>query len=244
MGFESFDAFYHSDLQSVYLLLVLPALFAAYWWAVARPVHSSDTAALRFVRLYSLVFCVETMIDPLATGPIVKVLGSGGTALGLLFVLLGDFRVFVLVFGVCAPGRSLAGVLGEAALWSPIVAASAYAVHAGIAWVAGGAPGQLLWMLHEVFFVALAAFVRNVVIPSRTDAADPNRARLERVMSFVMLYYGLWAGSDLLILWGGLDAGWLLRVVPNQLYYSVWIPFVYATFFSEREDRASSPSLP
>lgn len=244
MGFESFDAFYHSDLQAVYLLLVLPALFLAYWWAVVQPVRRSETAARRFVRLYTLVFCIETMIDPLMTGPIVDVLGGGGTVLGLLFVLLGDFRVFVLVFGVCAPGRSLAGVLREAALWSPIVAVSAYGVHALIGWIAGGAPGQLLWMIHEVLFVALAGFVRNTVIPSRTDAGDPNRARLRRIMSFVMLYYGLWAGSDALILWGGFDAGWGLRVVPNQLYYAVWIPFVYATFFSEREGRASSPSSP
>ncbi|MFP8879270.1 MAG: hypothetical protein VCE43_07275 [Myxococcota bacterium] len=244
MGFEGFDAFYHSDLQSVYLLLVLPALFLVYWWAVARPVHESDTPALRFVRLYTLVFCVETLIDPIATGPMLGLTGGGATALGLLFVLLGDFRVFVLVFGVCAPERGWGGALREAALWAPIVAVSAYAVNAGIGWVAGGVPGQLLWIIHEVLFVGLAGFVRNRVIPRRTAAADPNRARLKRVMSFVMLYYGLWASSDALILWGGFDAGWLLRVVPNQLYYSVWIPFVYATFFSEREGRASGPSSP
>ena len=244
MAFESFDAYYHSDLQSVYLLLVLPALFLAYWWAVAQPGHSSDTAVRRFVRLYTLVFCIETMIDPIMTGPIVRVLGGGGTTLGLLFVLLGDFRVFVLVFGVAGPDRSLVSVLREAALWTPIVAVSAYGAHAAIGWLAGGAPGQLLWMIHEVLFVALAGFVRNVVIPNRTDANDPNRARLRRVMSFVMLYYGLWASSDALILWGGFDVGWLLRVVPNQLYYSVWIPFVYATFFSEREGRASDLSSP
>ena len=136
------------------------------------------------------------------------------------------------------------GVLREAALWTPIVAVGAYAGFAGIDWIAGGAPDQLLWMIHEVLFVALAAFVRNVVIVNRTDATDPNRVRLKRVMSFVMLYYGLWASSDALILWGGLDAGWLLRVVPNQLYYAVWIPFVYATFFSEREGRTSNPSSP
>jgi hypothetical protein len=51
---------------------------------------------------------------------------------------------------------------------------------------------------------------------------------LQRCASFVVVYYGLWATSDLLIL-GGLDAGWLLRAVPNQLYYAVWIPFVYLT---------------
>ena len=90
MGLESFDAFYHSNLQSVYLLLVLPALFLTYWWAVDRPSRSSDTASMRFVRIYALVFCVETMIDPIATGPLVKILGGGGTALGLLFVLLGE----------------------------------------------------------------------------------------------------------------------------------------------------------
>ncbi len=43
------------------------------------------------------------------------------------------------------------------------------------------------------------------------------------------VYNGIWATSDLLILYGGLDAGWLLRVLPNQLYYSFWIPMVYAT---------------
>lgn len=244
MGFDSFDAFYHSDLQSVYLLQVLPALFLAYWWAVAQPARGSEPPALRFVRLYTLVFCIETLIDPFATGPLVEVLGGGGTALGLLFVLLGDLRVFVLVFGVCAPDRGFAGALREAAPWTPVVAVSAYAVHAGIGWIAGGVPGHLLWMIHEIFFVLLAVFFRNRVIPRRIDVADPNRAKLQRVMSFVMLYYALWAGSDALILWGGFDAGWLLRVIPNQLYYSVWIPFVYATFFSERGDRVSGPSSP
>jgi len=240
MPFDSFDAFYHSDLQSVYLLQILPALFLVYWWAVAGP---NQTPALRFVRLYCGVFCVETLIDPVATGPLVAWLGGGGTALGLLFVLLGDFRVFVLVFGICSPERDWKGVVGEAALWAPIVAISGYALHAAIGLACGSAPGQLLWMLHEILFVLLAGYVRNRLIPARTGADDPNRAKLQRTVSFVMLYYGLWAFSDALILWGDLDVGWLVRVVPNQLYYSVWIPFVYATFFSGA-GRASVPSSP
>ena len=52
---------------------------------------------------------------------------------------------------------------------------------------------------------------------------------LRRLLVYVAVYYGLWAASDELILYGGLDAGWGLRVLPNQLYYSFWIPVVTAT---------------
>jgi len=32
----------------------------------------------------------------------------------------------------------------------------------------------------------------------------------------------------------GADWGWGLRAIPNQLYYGLWIPFVYLSFFSRR----------
>jgi len=39
-----------------------------------------------------------------------------------------------------------------------------------------------------------------------------------------------------------LDAGWLLRALPNQLYYAFWVPFVWLTWQSA--GRASAPSSP
>ena len=35
----------------------------------------------------------------------------------------------------------------------------------------------------------------------------------------MVLYYGLWATADLLILGTGSDLGYLLRMLPNLLYY-------------------------
>ena len=36
---------------------------------------------------------------------------------------------------------------------------------------------------------------------------------------FVLLYYGLWATADAIILATGSDLGFAVRVVPNVLYY-------------------------
>ena len=40
---------------------------------------------------------------------------------------------------------------------------------------------------------------------------------------------GFW--SDIL---AGSDLGWALRVIPNQLYYSFCVPFVWWRFFAAR----------
>jgi hypothetical protein len=47
------------------------------------------------------------------------------------------------------------------------------------------------------------------------------------VCAYVTLYYGLWALSDTLWITTSLDAAWLLRMVPNQLYYAFFVPFVW-----------------
>jgi hypothetical protein len=57
----------------------------------------------------------------------------------------------------------------------------------------------------------------------------------------VAVYYALWATADLLIRYGGIDAGWLLRALPNQLYYAFWIPFAYATLAPALPGRTAEP---
>ena len=91
-------------------------------------------------------------------------------------------------------------------------------------------------MIHELLFVAIAVVLRTRVVARRTTPQDPDRRKLERAIGFVILYYGLWACADALILFGGFDWGWALRAIPNQLYYGLGIPFVYATFFAESRD--------
>ena len=49
---------------------------------------------------------------------------------------------------------------------------------------------------------------------------------LRRVSFFVLVYYGLWASADLIILTTQSDLGFALRVVPNVLYYGGLIAMI------------------
>jgi hypothetical protein len=48
------------------------------------------------------------------------------------------------------------------------------------------------------------------------------------VASFEIVQYALWALADVLIL-SGMSWGFLLRIVPNSLYYAFFLPFVWWT---------------
>jgi hypothetical protein len=224
LGFESWQAFYRSDLQSVILLLVAPALLLGFLLTSGRR-RVATTSAARFVYGYALVFGVETLVDPIATGPLVRALAlpvPAATATGLLFVLLGDFRVFLLIFHLADGARDIRAALLRAGLWTPVVPVSAFAITSVLRATLGELPDQVLWLVHEVLFVGMALWLRKL------SAHD---VRLRRAATYVAVYYALWAAADVAIL-SGLDAGWLLRVLPNQLYYAFWVPFVYATWWT------------
>jgi hypothetical protein len=72
------------------------------------------------------------------------------------------------------------------------------------------------WLCYALRFRALALWLRR-------GAHDP---ALRAVLGYVVAYYALWASADVLIL-AGVDFGWGLRVLPNQLYYSFFVPFAY-----------------
>ncbi len=234
MAFDSWRAFYQSDLQSLYALVPVPALFLLALLATA-PRMAAWTPTARFVHLYALCFTAQTLADLLATGPLTRALQlseAAATAVMFLFVLLGDFRVFALVFSLATggwprPGRGLR----EAAVWTAIVPVCAGAPYFLVdRWVAD-LPGQVLWLLYELGFLTLALVLRSRVIPARLGADVAGLSRfLRAALAYVATYYGLWATADALILFADLDAGWLLRVLPNQLYYAFWTPFVYASF--------------
>ena len=101
LEFSWHDAYY-SDLQSLYALLVVPLAFLA--WRVASTVGPRSGVvpeAAPFVSALTLVFAVETMIDPIATGPLLKVdvvrNTFVATAVPFVFVLLGEQAVELAV---------------------------------------------------------------------------------------------------------------------------------------------------
>ena len=213
-GMGVWQQWYAGDPQGLWSLLVVPVLFLIHLLVDGRRGASRGTR--RFVFLYCLVFTLETLVDPLCTGLLARYSPPAvGTALSVFFVIVGDFRVLLLTFlcGAVAPRRALLRAIGL----SIAVPVLAYAINAALDRLAGPVSGQVLWLCHELLFTALAGALLA------RYRADPF---LRRCLLFVVAYYGLWASSDVLILLG-IDAAWLLRAVPNQLYYALWTPWVW-----------------
>ncbi len=237
MSWESGHAFYLSDLMSLYGLWVAPLAYLVYR-AVAPPdpARAVAPAAASGVALLTLAFAFETLLDPWATGPGLRALGWqeawAGTALVFVFVLLGDLRVLWLLALVAHPERGLAAALRWAAPLTLLVPVAAGLPYAILQRLVPDLHGQVLWMLYELAFAALCLWLARVWAP-RVAAEDPARLGfLRAVAGYSAVYYVLWASADLLIVAAGLDLGWVLRVIPNQLYYGFWVLFVTARFYS------------
>ena len=114
-------------------------------------------------------------------------------------------------------GRALARALGLT-LVVPVLSIPLRIAHV---------PDRVQWLAYEVALFALTLLLRTVVWSRRAEpvGASPEARRAVRALtSFELLQYGLWATSDVLIL-AGVEAGWLLRLVPNTLYYAAFVRF-------------------
>ncbi len=235
---------YYGELQSLYALIVIPLGFLA--WRMAAGVDLSRAAAsttARFVSGLTLFFAIETMIDPVATGPLLKIDFFADSKASILipfvFVLLGDLRVLLLAIGVAQPDRTLRHHLAWAlrtALIVPLVAGVGFAL-AG--WIWPDLHSQVLWMIYEFGFLVLCIFLARVWLPRNVPGESPTLGFLKTVFGYSAAYYALWLFADVLIVVADLDLGWAIRIVPNQLYYAIWAPFVYWRFFGLRPENAS-----
>jgi hypothetical protein len=103
VSFPTWQALYQSDLQGAVAVIVAPLVFLIYLaWADEPAATGVVPGAARFVRAWAGTFAVLTIVDPLATGPLMRLLGVAdapiATVVMVTFVLLGDFRVYLLVF--------------------------------------------------------------------------------------------------------------------------------------------------
>jgi hypothetical protein len=217
------EALYRSEAVGVWSLIVVPAVFLLALPFLRPRSPGAEPRAARFVRAWAVAFGLATIVDPLATG-------LAGMPM-LPFVLLGDLRVFLLVLGVMEPAAPLARTFLQAAAWTLVVPAVTLVVSRLVERATGPQPEQILWLIYECAFTALALWWRT-----RRVGGD---RFLRAVLAYVVTYYALWVLSDVLIL-SGVDAGWALRIVPNQLFYAFWVPVVWALFFSPRYASTSS----
>lgn len=137
--------------------------------------------------------------------------GAWASAVPLFFVLAGDYRYLLLVVAADPSGRlhPRPSVLLAAAALTLIVPLGSQAVLAALP----PSGPRLLYWVYEVGFVALTLALL------RWHPGLRGNAWLRALSRFVLLYYGLWAAADsVLLLWGS-DWAYGLRVIPNILYY-------------------------
>jgi hypothetical protein len=200
-----------------------PALF----WVVGTIVLALVARKVGFVLGWVLLGAFEIMADATITGGWSPVPSgsSWGQPLGILFVLLGDLRYFVLVERFAR--GSLAQAIGPALAFTLIVPAISQ-VLMRVAPSLFASP-RWIFLVYEALFVVLAVVMRFAIVPRRLSGATPAvRDWLVRISTFELVQYALWVAADVVIL-SGIEAGFLLRIVPNVLYYAVFVPFVWRT---------------
>jgi len=220
MGAETgvFEAFYAGSWQHPVLLWA--AAVGAFAFARARRGLAPE------LRRYLGALTLLSLCDAWLTANRVFGLGSLppslATAVPLTFVLLGDFRFFLLVTAA-TPDGGLALRPRDVALaagWTVVVPLFSQVVMAALP-AEWRSPRTLFWIYEVAFCVLTVAAIRRL---PRVRAAP----WLQRLCGFVLVYYGLWAAADSVLLATGADAGFALRVVPNVLYYGGFIAAVAA----------------
>jgi hypothetical protein len=143
--------------------------------------------------------------------------------LSIAFVLFGDARYFVLQERFARPDASTGRVVLFAVLWSLVAP------------VGSAIARELSPMLEEVrfFFLHYELLSVNVVLATwflryrRTRDAETRRW-LGRVTALFATLYGLWAAADVVLIQTETEHGHVLRIVPNVLYYAVFLPATVA----------------
>jgi len=180
-----------------------------------------------FVRTFLLLFGVEIALDAWCTGAW-SPLGEGALAqnVAIVFVILGDWRYFVLVerYAGCVEPRGGASPWLRALPWAvaiPILSGVGTRVLPEIF-------DSLRWiyLVYELMFLVLALVLALYVLPRRL-ASVPEQVRrfILAITWFEIAQYALWAYADVVILEHG-DIGYAFRLVPNAMYYALFLPFV------------------
>ncbi len=212
-----------------------PLLLWALWRA--RPTRDTGPSALTLWRLALLGQLLIT-VDALTSGawsPIDPTTLASSAA-GVLWVVLGDLRYFLLLARFAPPPQPASvtprPAVSRALALSLLVPWLNATISAAVPTVFGESRWKFL--LYEVLFLVLLGWVRWVRLPRQLATLPPGAetAALGRWLRFLTRFeavqYGLWVLADVLILLG-LPAALMLRMVPNVMYYVAFVPVAYFT---------------
>ena len=201
--------------------------------AVLGVLRSAPQFKHPFVKTFLILFSVEIFLDALCTGHLTP-FPEGGVVeqnIGIVFVILGDWRYFVLlafgfalVRGESDSSLSLRGWGGAfgCALVLPILSGLGTKVAPELF-----ADVRVVYLAYELVFMSLALVLAAFILPSRLASLDAETRRLFIAISwFEVVQYGLWSYADIVILDQG-EIGFAFRLIPNALYYAAFLPMVY-----------------
>ena len=136
-------------------------------------------------------------------------------------MVLGDARYFVLVERVRA-GTLTARAWQLALAFSLLVPIASYLPQR--AFPSAFSDLRLTFLTYEGMFLVLALGLRAWLPRRLASARAADRSWALRATEFEIVQYGLWVLADVLILRGH-DVGFLVRFVPNTMYYVLFLPF-------------------
>jgi hypothetical protein len=177
------------------------------------------------LRGYLIFFSLATLVDILVASKILAMpTESAQVTAEYVFVLIGDLRyILILAFLVYAgaPLSDLHRLRLSGAVLRPALIFTLFPTL--IVSAIGFAKPDLLsvsrhkFLAYEITFFILTVLWTYIVLPQKPiKSVERNFAR--RAAFPVLLFYGLWTLSDILIL-KGITFGHALRVIPNLLYY-------------------------
>lgn len=212
----SYAAFYDSFIQHPLLL-----------WAAALlglAIALSRSGLSRSVRWFCVALTILSLFDAWLTTTEVpgigRLSGAAASLVPLAFVLLGDFRYFVFIESARSDGTVAATFRGllRACAWTALVPVGSQLLVVAL----DSDEPRVLFLVYEALFVVVSFAISALYLPRHADALGWTR----RVTRFVIGYYVVWAAADAIILATGADLGFLLRVVPNALYYGGLAPVI------------------
>lgn len=167
------------------------------------------------VRAYGTVFSIAIAADAWLNGPWTPVKLKPAWVIPVFFVILGDFRYFVVLEDAFAHALKLVRA-----------AALAFVVPVTMQIIRWRVPRieqdeRVTFLVYELLFMLFALAIRFFVVPRAED-----RTLARRATDFELVMYGSWIAADIGILATGIDAFYIVRIVANLLYYVALVPFM------------------
>lgn len=186
------------------------------------------------LRTYLLIFSATTLVDILVAGKIIPISNAQlQTSIEYIFVLIGDLRFIILLAFLVYAGKKMADLESFKIDGSVIKPALIFMMFASLLVQAidYAKPGffsepRRRFLTYELISLTLTFLWIYAVLPQK-PVVKREAKFLRRASIPVFAYYGLWSIADILIL-NGFEAGFAIRLVPNLVYYCIFLWWVCA----------------